>query len=75
MEDDLTLTAALYGALPVTLTRLIVSWGRGLTPGGVEGEQTKEEPERSVKSIGAVEDDLTLKQLFKEFSSCPTLTR
>ena len=29
--------------------------------GGVEGEQTKEEPEKSVGGIGAVEDDLTLR--------------
>ena len=44
-----------------------------MTPGGVEGEQTKREPERSVGGIGAVEDDLTLRaalygMLFQSFT-------
>ena len=67
VEGDLTLKAALCGVPFQSYTDKVGSFlgkGRRVTPGGVEGEQTKEEPERSVGGIGAVEGDIT-------FSSSP----
>ena len=62
VEDDLTLRAALYGVLFQSYTDKVGSFlGWGVTPGGVEGKQTKEEPKISVGGLGVVEDDLTLR--------------